>query len=163
MLVFYQTTNFFMVKHLNNRSTKHSESVGMSPCLIWASFWSPVQWCYDFETKKCNNINRPGQMYSNNTRGPLWQRETHPDLPLLCLCVHFSPLVPPLWYPHLPLLLAGIRLKVNDPNVIDNYWTSIRTRSEKKQLVCFFLICPFCVPWSFTFQFFLSNFSVQRS
>lgn len=39
-------------------------------------------------------------------QGPLRQRETHPDLPLLCLCVHFSLLVSLFvslyWYRYLP-------------------------------------------------------------
>lgn len=54
-------------------------------------------------------------------QGPLRQRETHPDLPLLCLCVHFSPLVSLFvslyWYPYLPPSQAEIRIKFNDPDI----------------------------------------------
>lgn len=70
--------------------------------------------CYDSGIKKGNNVNRPGQMHSNNTPGPLRQRQTLPDLPLLWLYAPFSPLEPiSVWFHprlNLPLHLTWISL-----------------------------------------------------
>lgn len=97
------------------------------PC-FWASFWSPHTVMLWVGIKKCNNVNRLGQMYSYNTRGPLWQRESHPDLPLLCSLISFLFSSFSLMTSIFPLS-ASLNWTFNDNNWTDNYCAIINNTS----------------------------------